>query len=495
MKAKSGKIIKICALSLGLLLVGGIAVSPITKTYAQEPAGPEVKQNKRRIVIHYPKKNSGFKVWVWTENEKGTKIQELRWVDLKDNTEGEELSTATIDLTYGNDEIKLGYIVAAEGWGDRDIKKENLPKGVENDNRYVDLDVKGTNEVTLTVGSYSEVKKNYNPAIRHPESKIADLIKDKKLPTKPIKVWKGDIVTWRDAIDESVKDTIEDEDVKEALNNIKSVEGPSTKYEDATKTDGEDVKVKVTFKDDSSVEEETKLYVFDHLTAGDKETPADAIKIEFKLGEGVWTEKDGKKETEGNANSVLYRTYKAKPGTDLNVAKLYNIDTLVNLAKGSIKTKEGYTLKLKSENGKDFVVGDKNKVFTAVAERIPEKKPNTPDNSKNPGQQKKPDSPKKPLVPRERPSNSKSLDYKIVPEKKTEKKAKPSEKVLNSYKNLRVSREKNVVVVKAAKLLLEIAPERVKDVETNLINLIAKSESLVKQADTILEKLEAKYEF
>lgn len=494
MKAKPGKIIKICALSLSLLLVGGIAVSPITKTYAQESADSEVKQNKRRIVIHYPKRNSGFKVWVWTENEKSKKIQELKWVDLKDNDEGEESSTATIDLTYGNDEIKLGYIVAAEGWGDRDIKKESLPEGVDNDNRYVDLDVNDTNEVFLKAGKFLNVRKEYNPAIRHPEIKIADLIKNKKLPTKPIKVWKGAPIEWTNAIDESAKETIKDVDLKEALKNIKSVDGPSKKYDNATQKDGENVTVKVTFNDDSSVEVDTKLYVSDLITAENNDnTPADVTKIDLKLGEGVWVEikkdKDKVEKIEGNKDPVPYRTYKARLGIDLDKTILYDNDTLVNLAKGSVKTKEGFTLKLKSENGTDFVVSEDNKVFTAVAVEKPKEKPNTPANPKQPEKEKQAD------TPSVKPSSSKSLDYKIVPEKKTEKKVKPSEKVRKSYKNLRISREKNVVAVKAAKLLLEIAPERVKDVKTNLINLIAKSESLVKNADTILEKLEAKYEF
>ncbi len=324
------------------------------------------------------------------------------------------------------------------------------------------------------------------------------------------------------------------------------------------------------------------------MGADTQNVPDDAITVEMKLGEGVKTS-DKSNKVGDKDNPVVYQAYKVKPNTDISK---YQVEVLNKSIVEAVplKAKDGYqNPKFKDKNnGEDFVVTASNNVFTAVAEKILEKKEKTtirinyhrPDKKidgwkviiyygnkqvysqdfkklddkgnyyaevsldgklesvsymvykdsgevekngakdkdgkrtltitngkgedrveaskkedKKPQKPATPDSPKKPLVPSVRPSYSRSLDYKIVPEKKTEKKIKPSEKVLKSYKNLRVSREKNVVVVKAAKLLLEIAPERVKDVETNLINLIAKSESLVKQADTILEKLEAKYEF
>lgn len=74
-------------------------------------------------------------------------------------------------------------------------------------------------------------------------------------------------------------------------------------------------------------------------------------------------------------------------------------------------------------------------------------------------------------------------------------KVKPSEKDIKTYEALKKAREKNMISVKAAKLLLELSPERVKDVKSTLETLIKDSEALVKKADSMIEKLEAKFEF
>ena len=305
MKAKSGKIIKICALSLSLLLVGGVAASPIAKAYAQEPAGPEVRKNKKRIVIHYPRKNSGFKVYWWTETEQKTAVQDKNWADLVDDPTKDE-ATATIDLAYEDKEIKLGYIVAKQDWSERDIKDKG-----NQDQRYVDLD-DTTNEVILTAGDFNNVTKKYNPAIKHPDLKIADTVGDKLKPyIKDLKVWYGEDIDWEKALDKT--SAANDDNVKNFLENI-SVENAS--YRNNTTTTKQEGDIKVTFKDGSSLKFKNTLYVTHEVTAAtNQNAPEDAIDIELKLGTGV---KDGA----GNEGSRSFGKYKAKPGIDVSKAQI-----------------------------------------------------------------------------------------------------------------------------------------------------------------------------
>lgn len=79
--------------------------------------------------------------------------------------------------------------------------------------------------------------------------------------------------------------------------------------------------------------------------------------------------------------------------------------------------------------------------------------------------------------------------------KEANQKAKASEKEIKTYEALKKAREKNMISVQAAKLLIELSPERVKDVRSTLDKLIKDSEALVKQADSMIKSLEAKFEF
>lgn len=445
-------------------------------------------------------------------------------------------------------------------------------------------------DVEIIVGQTEKGKKPNQTKAEMENIKTSEFINNKipNLRAKDLKVWKGDKIDWVEAYE--IQGQASDDEYKFINDELKLAMKRDLNNRTSEKDGKYKGEIEFTFRDGSKLKLDNTLYVTNHVVAASTENaPEDAIIVKMRLGEGVKvsgnTSKEGNKE-----NPVIYQEYRVKPNTDINKYQVEGLNQSIVKAVPLV-AKDGYqNPKFKDENnGEDFVVTSTNNVFTAVAEKIPEKKEKTiiriyysrPDNvmkdwkvmiyygndhvysqpfdkkdekgnyyaevsldgkldsvyyvvykdnsnevetngakdkdgkrtltitngkgedrveaskkdDKKPQKPATPDSPKKLLVPSVRPSYSKSLDYKIVPEKKTEKKAKPSEKVLKSYKNLRVSREKNVVVVKAAKLLLEIAPERVKDVETNLINLIAKSESLVKQADTILEKLEAKYEF
>lgn len=78
---------------------------------------------------------------------------------------------------------------------------------------------------------------------------------------------------------------------------------------------------------------------------------------------------------------------------------------------------------------------------------------------------------------------------------KSNKKVKASEKDVKAYEALKKARYNNTVKVRAAQLLIQIAPNRVKEVRGQLDSLIKDSQELVKKADKMIEQLEAKYEF
>lgn len=556
MKAKSGKIIKICALSLGLLMLGGATITPITKVYA-EGSGQQDQQEMDRIIrIKYQGDENSKRfngVWLWVDKSG----QEGHFVPFKEDKDGNRYLETTLRF---NGSKKIGYIVyqSEQNPSGEWSKPNDTNKDIDHD-RFVTVNQKGV-ELTLRAG----VDEEPEPTVV--QYTIADKVGDKLKPyIKDLKVWYGDRIDWEKALDKT--SAANDDNVKDALEKISVEDASSRNNTITTKQDGD---IKVTFKDGSSLKFKNNLYVTHEVTAASNQNaPEDAIEIELKLGDGVEDKAANK------TGPTLYNKYKAKPGIDVSKAQIGGAGTLFDLNVKPIDPKQKVKWVNKAGNA-EYKVTDDNKVFTATAidQTIIRINYHRPDKNINGwkvmiyygGKQvysqdftesdkngnyyaevsldgkldsvsykiinettgevekngtndkdgkrtlkidknndkteatvkaKKPEVEpgKKPLVPSVKPDHSKSLDYKIVPEKKTEKKVKPSEKVRKSYKNLRISREKNVVAVKAAKLLLEIAPERVKDVKTNLINLIAKSESLVKNADTILEKLEAKYEF
>ncbi|WP_308652577.1 hypothetical protein [uncultured Anaerococcus sp.] len=485
MKAKPGKIIKICALSLSLLMVGGIAVSPMTKAYAQEQVSKAPATSIKKIVIEYTPKQGSNYTGAWLCMEGDQKFE--RFVPFKDGENGKKIIETEIECA---DDAQIGYIIAnivqnkdnpeKYDWIAKDESYTN-PKESDDSkkhNRYINVGSGGI-KFELEQG-------NPNPTSAVKLKSLAEKVKEEftELKAKDLRVWQGVEINWGDALEKTSLNGLEGEtkELYEAFNQA-VVTDASNRSSTTEILDPQKGKIRLTFKDKSTLELTNKLYVSNHITSS-THAPDDVVEIKLMAGEGVNivdASDNNKVIAKGSKdNPTLYKEYKAKPGTNINDYKYPGLHkTVLELA--TPQAQEGYEKpKWTSKNGTDFKVSKENNSFIAKAVKKPAEKPAVP---------------KKPLVPSVRPSYSRSLDYKIVPEKKTEKKVKPSEKVLKSYKNLRTSREKNVVAVKAAKLLLEIAPERVKDAKGKLEALITKSEGLVKQADTILEKLEAKYEF
>lgn len=418
------------------------------------------------------------------------------------------------------------------------------------------------------------------------------------LKAKDMKVWKGDKIDWVEAYD--IQGKASDDEYKFINDELKLAMKRDLNNRTSEKAGEHEGKMEFTFRDGSKLELSNTLYVTKHVVGADTQNvPDDAITVEMKLGEGVKTS-DKSHKVGDKYNPVLYQAYKVKPNTDISK---YQVEVLNKSIVEAVplKAKDGYqNPKFKDKNnGEDFVVTSTNNVFTAVAEKIPEKKEKTtirinyhrPDKKidgwkvkiwdnkgkeysqnfkklddngnyyaevsldgklesvsyiiyneksqevekngakdkdgkrsltidknkdkteasvqakkkeeKKPEEKpdKKPDKkpqdpatpgyPKTPYIPKEKPDYS---DY-LLGTRTSEKKAKPSKEIVKTYEKLRKARERNMVSVRAAKLLLEISPNRVKDVKHKLESLIKESELLVIKADIILEKLEAKYEF
>ena len=194
-----------------------------------------------------------------------------------------------------------------------------------------------------------------------------------------LKKWVGDKVDWKKGV--KAKDSATDENkekIKELLDEATTFADENSR---GTTAEGDFTgKIKVTFEDESFIEvKDQKLYVSNHVTSMNRKdkVPTDALDVELKLGEGVKVEdKDPNsgevtKTTKGDKNNpVIYKEYKVKPGTDFSS---YEHPTLKKTIFDLIDEKAdgGYTEPVwagqDTNNPKNFVVSDTNKVFTATA--------------------------------------------------------------------------------------------------------------------------------
>ena len=112
------------------------------------------------------------------------------------------------------------------------------------------------------------------------------------------------------------------------------------------------------------------LYVSNHVTSTTRDkTPSDALKVEFKLGEGTKVDNTGGGAIEGNKdNPVSYSKYKVKPGTNLKDYKLPLINSSV-IGSINLTPQKGYTEPVWKDknNGENFIASANNNIFTATA--------------------------------------------------------------------------------------------------------------------------------
>ena len=128
----------------------------------------------------------------------------------------------------------------------------------------------------------------------------ADKFKD-KLDHQDIKVWVGDTIDWKKGV--KLKET--NEDLQKILDKTETrvTDLSNRNSSTANLPNGQKGNLEVTFEDGSSLEvKDQTLYVAPHKNDDNTNLPKDAVKVEFKIGDGVT----------GTA-----KTEYVKPGTDV----------------------------------------------------------------------------------------------------------------------------------------------------------------------------------
>ena len=204
------------------------------------------------------------------------------------------------------------------------------------------------------------------------EDTIAKKIGD-NLEAKDISVWQNDNVNWKDGVklktdDKEFKGYLEDAFVTDLDNRNTNNSNTDTNSDKAFQG-----RLKVTFKDQSVIEiANQKLYVTSKMTnVGNNKAPKNAVDVKLQLGEGV---KDSNGTIGNKENPVEYGSYRIKPGVNILNEKHPQIkNSLFNLVKLQVSDPEKYVdpqWKSESADGKDFVVSENNKIFTATASKL-----------------------------------------------------------------------------------------------------------------------------
>ena len=224
----------------------------------------------------------------------------------------------------------------------------------------------------FNVKKYSGKIIDRDPNLNLPEEKqgqlpnqgqsLAERIGKNNLIPVDISLWQGDPIKWKDGVE--LDTSINDPELRRAFDEAK-FEGDG-RNSNNQRTSGEEGKIKVTFKDNSSIEVlSQKLYVFPHVTASTyANTPNDAVTTTLFLGEGSKV-KSGLNEQVGDAeHPIPFQTYKIKPGTDVSK---FNLPTNVNIFDNisAMPSDDSYSdLKWEPDN---YIVSENNKSFTAKA--------------------------------------------------------------------------------------------------------------------------------
>ena len=189
-------------------------------------------------------------------------------------------------------------------------KDENKYKlNTDNPNTFDPAKVKSKKEdqePTLTVEDGTEitnwrftVDKGLVATVNFEETK-AEQFKDKLKPVD-IKVWEKDPIDWKKGVE--LKDA--NEDLQKILDENTTVvtDENNRTSNTANLPNGEKGNLKVTFSDGSSlIVKDQMLYVAGEKNDDNKNLPKDAVKVEFKIGEGV---------------TGTEKTMYVKPGTDV----------------------------------------------------------------------------------------------------------------------------------------------------------------------------------
>lgn len=232
---------------------------------------------------------------------------------------------------------------------------EKKPWIIEPNSTNMQSEVKGDITLTANITNITTGTPNSGPS-------IADRIKSDKLHPVDISVWENDEINWKDGV--KLDTSVNDPELRRAFDEAK-FEGDG-RNSNNQRTSGEEGKIKVTFKDNSSIEVlGQKLYVFPHVTAYTyANVPKDAVTTTFLLGEGSKV-KSGLNEQVGDAeHPIPFQTFKIKPGTNIHDFQLpTNKNIFDNIS--AMPADDSYSdLKWDPEN---YIVSKNNKSFTARA--------------------------------------------------------------------------------------------------------------------------------
>lgn len=204
------------------------------------------------------------------------------------------------------------------------------------------------------------------------EDTIAKKIGD-NLEAKDISVWQNDTVNWKDGVklktdNAEFKGYLKDASVTDLDNRDTNNSNTDTNSDKAFQG-----KLRVTFKDQSVIEiADQKLYVTSKMTSVDNnKAPENAVVVKLQLGEGV---KDSKGTIGNKDKPVEYGSYRIKPEVNiLNEIHPQIKTSLFELVNIQVSDAEKYVdpqWNSESADGKDFVVSENNKIFTATASKL-----------------------------------------------------------------------------------------------------------------------------
>ena len=204
------------------------------------------------------------------------------------------------------------------------------------------------------------------------EDTIAKKIGD-NLEAKDISVWQNDTVNWKDG----VKLKTDKEEFKGYLKDASVIDLDDRDTNNSNTDTNSDKafigRLRVIFKDQSVIEiSNQKLYVTSKMTSvGNNKAPKNAVDVKLQLGEGV---KDSKGTIGQKDKPVEYGSYRIKPGVNiLNEIHPQIKKTLFELVNIQVLDAEKYVdpqWNSESADGKDFVVSENNKIFTATASKL-----------------------------------------------------------------------------------------------------------------------------
>lgn len=210
-------------------------------------------------------------------------------VDTKDDEKAKlqlDGTDATSPLVY--------YVNPVEGIAIKDVAKVNA---VSKDTNLYNVDandmwtynpdtITNTNQViSQATDSDGNVVKTEITLTAKVADKTAVKFKD-KLDPQDIKVWLGDTIDWK----KGVKLKEANEELQKILDKTETkVTDQSNRNSDAANLpNGQKGDLKVTFEDGSSLEvKDQTLYVAPHKNDDNTNLPKDAVKVDFKIGEGV----------------------------------------------------------------------------------------------------------------------------------------------------------------------------------------------------------------